>query len=69
MKMYQVVIIKNFLDLFDPLMSDSSIYIHKNPQLFAISDGLLRCYPELMMKRLIECAQQPGEQVRRCMED
>jgi 3-methyladenine DNA glycosylase AlkC len=52
------------LDLIEPLLSDRSVYVRKNLGPFAIGDGLLRCYPELTLKRLARWARRSDEQTR-----
>ena len=52
------------LDLIEPLLSDRSVYVRKNLGRFAIGDGLLRCYPELTLKRLATWARRLDEQTR-----
>jgi len=55
---------ERFLDLIEPLLSDRSVYVRKNLGSFAIGDGLLRCYPELTLKRLAAWARRSDEQGR-----
>lgn len=55
---------ERFLDLLEPLLSDRSVYVRQNLCPFAIGDGLLRCYPELTLKRLAAWARRSDEQAR-----
>jgi len=55
---------ERFLDLIEPLLQDQSVYVRKNLGPFAVGDGLLRCYPELTLKRLAAWAQRPDQQTR-----
>jgi 3-methyladenine DNA glycosylase AlkC len=55
---------ERFLDLFEPLLNDRSVYVRKNLGPFAVGDGLLRCYPELTLKRLAAWAKRSDEQTR-----
>jgi 3-methyladenine DNA glycosylase AlkC len=55
---------ERFLDLLEPLLCDRDVYVRKNLGPFAIGDGLLRCYPELTLKRLEVWAHRPDQGTR-----
>jgi 3-methyladenine DNA glycosylase AlkC len=55
---------ERFLDLLEPLLSDRAVYVRKNLGPFAIGDGLLRCYPELTLRRLEAWAHRSDEETR-----
>jgi len=52
------------LNLVERLLADREKYVRKNLGPYAIGDGLLRCYPELTLRRLEEWAASDDEQVR-----
>jgi len=51
------------LQLIEPLLMDTSVYVRKNLGAFAIGDGLLRAYPELTLAYVKKWSLSDDEQV------